>query len=71
MIKTENIDTLPDMAMIDVKTVASLMGVSTMTVWRRANDTPNFPQPMKLSARCTRWKLGDVRKMLRGGNNNV
>ena len=66
MPKTENIDTLPDMAMIDVKTLASLMGVSTMTVWRRVNDTPNFPQPMKLSARCTRWKLGDVRKMLKG-----
>lgn len=60
----ENIDKLPDMAMVDVKTVAALLGISQMTVWRRARDTEGFPQPKKLSPRCTRWNLGDVRKML-------
>lgn len=28
--------------------------------WRRAKLDPDFPQPVRLTPGCTRWKLSDI-----------
>lgn len=40
--------------------IAARFGVHRSTVWRWANTDPTFPQPVKLSSACTRWKLADI-----------
>lgn len=39
--------------------LAARFGVSRATPWRWAKEG-NFPQPVKLSPGCTRWRLSDV-----------
>jgi prophage regulatory protein len=36
---------------------------SSATLWRRVNDG-SFPKPVKLSARVTAWRVGEIRKYL-------
>ena len=54
-------DNLPDSAMVSVKAVSALLGAGDSTIWRRANLEPDFPQPIRLGTKCTRWKVGDIR----------
>lgn len=56
-------DTLPDAALIDVRTYALLLGCSENTVWRRAKARA-LPMPIRVSSQQTRWRVGDVRKAL-------
>ena len=42
------------------KQVATRFGVHRMTPWRWVKTDPTFPQPVKLSPGCTRWKLADI-----------
>lgn len=39
--------------------LAQRFGVSRATIWRWAQKG-KFPQPIKLSPGCTRWRLSDV-----------
>lgn len=57
-------DKLPDEAMTSVKVIAALTGNGVSTVWRYAALNPDFPKPIKLSARCTRFRVGEVRAWL-------
>jgi predicted DNA-binding transcriptional regulator AlpA len=57
-------DKLPDEAMTSVKVIAALTGNGVSTVWRYAALNPDFPKPIKLSARCTRFRVGEVRAYL-------
>lgn len=57
------IASLPDFALIDVRVVAALRSVSVNQTWRDAR-AGRIPAPIRLSARATRWKLGDIRKHL-------
>ena len=59
-----NFDQLPDGAMTSVKVIAALTGNGVSTVWRYAALNPDFPKPFKLSARCTRFRVGDIRAYL-------
>lgn len=45
--------------LITDKEVAHLLGASRSWPWKLAR-AGRFPQPIKLSARCTRWRLSDV-----------
>lgn len=47
--------------LLPVTKVAELLGVSASTIWRWAR-TPggSFPQPVRLSAGCTRRKTSEV-----------
>ncbi len=29
-------------------------------IWRWLRDNPKFPRPLKLSGKCTRWRLEDI-----------
>ncbi|MGX5659385.1 helix-turn-helix transcriptional regulator [Castellaniella ginsengisoli] len=49
-----------DDRLIADREVAHLIGASRSWPWKLARDG-RFPKPIKLSARCTRWRLSDVR----------
>lgn len=40
--------------------LATRYGVHRTTPWRWAKTDPAFPQPVKLSAQCSRWKLSEI-----------
>lgn len=40
--------------------LAKRFGVHRTTLWRWAHADPTFPDPIKLSPGCTRWKLSEI-----------
>ncbi len=58
-----NFDTLPDSAMVDVKTVAGILGRSTGSIWRDARQG-TIPKPVKTGPYSTRWNVGAIRRHL-------
>lgn len=40
--------------------LAARYGVHRTTPWRWVKTDPAFPQPVKLSAQCSRWKLSEI-----------
>lgn len=55
---------LPD-ALLKIATVAAVTGLSASTIFRKlAADPPQFPEPVRLGSRCTRWKSASVRAWL-------
>lgn len=56
--------TWPDDAFVRIDVVARLFACSRATVWRRTADG-SLPAPVKLSARSTAWRVGDLRRVLR------
>lgn len=50
---------LPD-ALLRIQTVAQATGLSSATLYRKV-AAREFPQPIRLGQRCTRWKAADVR----------
>jgi predicted DNA-binding transcriptional regulator AlpA len=57
-------DKLPDKALIAVKALAAVLDKGISTVWRNTHTDPDFPQPIRLSAGCTRFMVGDIRAYL-------
>ena len=57
-------DKLPDAALIAIRALAAVMGKGVSTVWRDVHNDPDFPKPIRLSAGCTRFKVGDIRTYL-------
>lgn len=55
---------LPDCALIDVPTSAAVMGKGESTFWKDAKDRPDHPKVIKLSTRCARVRVGDIRRYL-------
>jgi len=47
-------------ALLRIKTVIQATGLSSATVYRKL-AAGQFPQPVRLGVRCTRWKAADVR----------
>ena len=64
-VNIKGFDQLPDEAMISVKVIAALTGNGVSTIWRYAALNPDFPKPVKLSTRCTRFRIGEVRAYLK------
>ena len=55
-----------DDALIDIPTFGGMLGLrSTTPIYERAKSDPTFPKLIKLSARCTRVRLGDARAWIR------
>jgi len=50
---------IPD-ALLTLKTVSAIAGLSEATIYRRAAADPTFPKLVRLSARCTRIRAGDL-----------
>jgi hypothetical protein len=57
-------DALPDTALVDVPTSAAVMGKGESTFWKDAKDRPDHPKVIKLSTRCARVQVGDLRRYL-------
>jgi len=57
-------DDLPDSALVDVPTGAAVMGKGESTFWKDAKDRPGHPKIIKLSTRCSRIRVGDLRAYL-------
>jgi prophage regulatory protein len=49
---------VPDM-LVDIRVVGLIVGYKTSTIYREVSEG-KFPKPLHLSARCTRWRAGDV-----------
>lgn len=58
------IGSAPDDALFSTKVIAAMTGNGVSTIWRYSATDPTFPKPIKLSARCTRFRAGDVRAWL-------
>lgn len=58
-----NFDELPDTAMVDVRTVSTLIGRGRSTIWRDV-ELGRFPAPVKMGPACTRWNVGAIRRHL-------
>ncbi len=54
-----NAASIPD-ALLKIPTAGVLAGMSEATLYRRAKDDPTFPKLIKLGARCTRIRAGDL-----------
>ena len=59
-------DKLPDAALIAIAALAAIMGKGVSTAWRDIRNDPDFPKPIRLSAGCTRFRVGDIRQYLAG-----
>jgi len=52
--------------MITMREAAALVGVSPAT-WIRMRDCGKTPKPIKLGARCVRWRLDELRMWVEAG----
>ena len=62
-----------DVAVINVREVAELLGVNVRTIWRMA-QRGELPAPIRLGHRVIRWRLSDLREHLdrkAGGGDGV
>jgi predicted DNA-binding transcriptional regulator AlpA len=46
-------------ALLHVRTVCALAGLSASSIYRKV-AAREFPEPVRLGRRCTRWRAGDV-----------
>ncbi len=53
---------LPD-ALLKIQTVGTVTGLSASSIFRKT-AAGEFPDPVRLGARCTRWRAADVRAWL-------
>lgn len=60
-----NFPALPDDAFVRLPVVTGLFACSPATVWRRVKAGA-IPAPLKLSARMSAWRVGDLRAALAG-----
>lgn len=60
-----NFDRLPDQAMVPTGVFAAVIDVGESTVWRRTKFEPDFPKPIRIGIRCTRWRVGDIRAFIK------
>lgn len=47
-------------ALLRIQTVRQATGLSDATIYRKLK-AGEFPEPVRLGTRCTRWKAADVR----------
>lgn len=52
---------LPDCALVALPVVCAIRGRSAASIWRDVNSG-RCPLPVRVGARSTRWRVGDLRK---------
>jgi prophage regulatory protein len=61
---TVKFDTLPNSAFVRQKQiVGTVYPKSNASLWRDVKSG-SFPKPIKLSAKCSAWRVGDIREWL-------
>ncbi len=61
--QTGNVVRLPETGFLRQPQVLVFVLISRSTLWRRI-QTGTFPEPVKLSARVTAWRVEDVRRWI-------
>ena len=46
--------------MLRLKSAASLLGVSLVTLWRLGENDPTFPKKIRITSRCCGYRRGDL-----------
>lgn len=59
-----NFDRLPDLALVNKRTVMALVSVSETTLYRWVREG-HFPGPLQIGG-TSRWRVGSLRECLRG-----
>lgn len=49
----------PALCLLDIKEVAKRTSLSRTTIWRRLKNG-DFPDPLRLSEQCVRWREDDI-----------
>ncbi|WP_435406440.1 helix-turn-helix transcriptional regulator [Phaeobacter inhibens] len=49
---------------MSAKQGADYTGVTISTWWEWARTLPDFPKPLRISTRCTRWRRGEIDEFL-------
>ena len=57
-------DALTDEALLSMNDLCGLLTMGLSTGWARVKSDPDFPKPIRLSAKCTRFRVGDVRRYI-------
>ncbi len=57
-------DSLPASAFVSIKVIEALTGLSYVTIYRHIKRG-RFPRPVKFSAGCSRWNVGELRAALK------
>lgn len=47
-------------ALLTIKTASAVAGLSEATIYRKVAADPTFPRLVKMGARCTRVRAGDL-----------
>lgn len=65
-----NFDALPDVALIQIRPLVNygVLPFSATTIWRKCRQG-QFPQPIKVSAGITAWRVGEIRAYLANAAN--
>jgi len=53
-------------ALLRIRTVCQATGLSSATIYRKL-AVGEFPAPIRLGSRCTRWKAVDIRTWIQSG----
>ncbi len=59
-------DQLPTEALVNVDVVAAITQRSKPSIWRDVTEG-RLASPVKLGPNSSRWRVGDVRRYLKGG----
>jgi len=57
-------------ALLRLRTVSQATGLSNATVYRKL-AAGEFPKPVRLGCRCTRWKAADVRAWIQAQGRSI
>lgn len=50
----------PSDTLISAEQIAARANVALSTVWAWNRSIPGFPEPLKISTRCTRWVKSEI-----------
>jgi len=53
------------MKILRVKSVADRLGYAVPSIWRKAKDEADFPQPVRIGPKCTGWVEAEVDAYIR------
>ncbi len=54
---------LPDFALVSVKEIQKILGISR-SAWLKGVKDGYYPQPVRLTPRTVRWRLQDIRHLV-------
>lgn len=60
----QGFDELPDGALVGIRAISALQDIGESAAWERAKSDPHHPTAIRLSSKCTRWRVGDVRRYI-------